>query len=76
MWEDPIVKEVHEIRKRLAAEHGFDLKAIFADIYKRQALLGERLISPRQRAEPTAEADRGRQSAAQAPAASEAVPAA
>ena len=52
MWEDPIVKEVHEIRKRLAAEHGFDLKAIFADIYNRQALLGERLVSPRKRAEP------------------------
>ena len=56
MWEDPIVKEVHEIRKRLAAEHGFDLKAIFADIYNRQALLGERLVSPRKRVEPTAEA--------------------
>ncbi len=59
MWEDPIVKEVHEIRKRLAAEHGFDLKAIFADIYKRQASLGERLVSPRKQAEPMAEADRG-----------------
>lgn len=50
MWEDPIVKEVHEIRQRLAAEHGFDLKAIFAAIYHRQALLGERLVSPRKRA--------------------------
>jgi hypothetical protein len=52
MWEDPIVKEVHEIRKRLAAEHGFDLKAIFADIYKRQASLGDRLVSPRKPGEP------------------------
>jgi hypothetical protein len=58
MWEDPIVKEVHEVRKRLAAEHGFDLKAIFADIYNRQALLGERLVSPKKRAEPTPEAER------------------
>ena len=65
MWEDPIVKEVHEIRKRLAAEHGFDLKAIFADIYKRQASLGERLVSPKKRAEPTAEADRDRQTASE-----------
>jgi hypothetical protein len=74
MWEDPIVKEVHEIRKRLAAEHGFDLKAIFADIYKRQALLGDRLVSPRKRAEP--EADRGRQSASEAHIPSETAPAA
>ena len=76
MWEDPIVKEVHEIRKRLAAEHGFDLKAIFADIYKRQALLGERLISPRKRPEPTAEADRGLQSGPSESTSSEAAPAA
>jgi hypothetical protein len=74
MWEDPIVKEVHEIRERLAAEHGFDLKAIFADIYKRQALLGDRLVSPKKRTEPPAEADRGRQSVSQAPISSGAAP--
>jgi len=76
MWEDPIVKEVHEIRKRLAAEHGFDLKAIFADIYKRQASLGDRLVSPRKPGEPTAEADRGRQSVSSGSTSSEAAPAA
>ena len=76
MWEDPIVKEVHEIRKRLAAEHGFDLKAIFADIYNRQALLGERLVSPRKRAEPTAEGDRGRHTGSDGAMSSEAAPAA
>jgi len=76
MWEDPIVKEVHEIRKRLAAEHGFDLKAIFADIYKRQASLGDRLVSPRKRGEPTAEADRGRHSGSSGSTSSEAAPAA
>ena len=76
MWEDPIVKEVHEIRKRLAAEHGFDLKAIFADIYKRQALLGERLVSPTKRGEPAAEADRGRHSDSSRSTSSEAAPAA
>ena len=76
MWEDPIVKEVHEIRKRLAAEHGFDLKAIFADIYKRQASLGDRLVSPRKRGEPTAEADRGRHSGSDGSTSSEAAPAA
>ena len=76
MWEDPIVKEVHEIRKRLAAEHGFDLKAIFADIYKRQASLGDRLVSPRKPGEPTAEADRGRHSGSSGSASSGAAPAA
>jgi hypothetical protein len=76
MWEDPIVKEVHEIRKRLAAEHGFDLKAIFADIYKSQASLGDRLVSPRKRGEPTAEADRGRHSDSSGSTSSGAAPAA
>ena len=76
MWEDPIVKEVHEIRKRLAAEHGFDLKAIFADIYKRQALLGDRLVSPSKPAEPSAQADRVPHSGSSGSTSSEAVPAA
>ena len=76
MWEDPIVKEVHEIRKRLAAEHGFDLKAMFADIYKCQASLGDRLVSPKKRGEPTAEADRGRHSGSSGSTSSEAAPAA
>jgi hypothetical protein len=76
MWEDPIVKEVHEIRRRLAAEHGFDLKAIFADIYERQATLGERLVSPKPQGEPTAEADRDRLSTAEGVLPSEAAPAA
>ena len=76
MWEDPIVKEVREIRERLAAEHGFDLKAIFADIYRRQASLGDRLVSPKKRAETTAEADRGGNSGSAGPTPTEAAPAA
>jgi hypothetical protein len=44
MWEDPIVEDVHRIREQLAAEYGFDVKAIFADLRKRQAALGERLV--------------------------------
>ena len=58
MWEDPIVAEVHRIREKLAAEFNFDIEAIFADLRKRQAALGERLVHPKKRAEPTAEADR------------------
>ena len=60
MWEDPIVAEVHRTREKLAAEFNFDVKAIFADLRKRQASLGARLVPQKKRAEPTAEADRGR----------------
>jgi hypothetical protein len=51
MWEDPIVAEAHRTREKLAAEHNFDAKAIFADLRKRQVLLGERLVRPKKRAE-------------------------
>jgi hypothetical protein len=60
MWEDPIVAEVHRTREKLAAQFNFDIKAIFADIRKRQASLGDRLVSPKKRAEPSAEVDRSR----------------
>jgi hypothetical protein len=52
MWEDPIVADVHRTREELAAAHNFDVKAIFADLRKRQAALGGRLVSPKKRAEP------------------------
>ena len=52
MWEDPIVAEVHRTREMLAAKFNFDIDAIFADMQKRQAALGDRLVSPRTRAEP------------------------
>ena len=76
MWEDPIVAEVREIREKLAAKFGFDIKAIFADLRKRQGSLGGRLIPQKNRAEPTAEADRGRHSGSSEPTSSEAAPAA
>ncbi len=57
MWEDPIVADVHRIREKLAAEYGFDVQTIFADLRQRQAALGGRLVSPRKRVEPTADAD-------------------
>jgi hypothetical protein len=62
MWEDPIVGEVHRIREMLAANFNFDVDAIFADMQKRQAALGDRLVSPKTRATPPAEADRGHES--------------
>jgi hypothetical protein len=59
MWEDPIVAEVHRTRERLAAEFNYDVKAIFADLRRRQVSLGARLVAPKKRAEATAEAERG-----------------
>ena len=60
MWEDPVVEEVHRIRETLAAEHNFDIKAIFADLRKRQAALGGRLVHPKKQTEPIVEAGQGR----------------
>ena len=59
MWEDPIVAEVHRTREMLAAKFNFDIDAIFADMQKRQATLGDRLVLPMTRAETTTDADRG-----------------
>jgi hypothetical protein len=75
MWEDPIVEDVHRTREKLAAEYGFDVKAIFADLRKRQATLGGRLIPQKKRAEPTAEAERGGHSGFPGSTPSEAAPA-
>ena len=52
MWEDPIVAEVHRTRQELAAQFGFDVQAIVADIRKRQGALGSRLVSLAKSAEP------------------------
>ena len=76
MWEDPIVAEVHRAREKLAAEYNYDLGAFFADVRKRQASLGSRLVPQKKRAEPTAEADRGRHSGSPESTSSEAAPAA
>ena len=75
MWEDPIVAEVHRTREKLAAENDFDIAAFFADLRKRQAALGGRLVHQKKRAEPTAEADRGRHSGSGESTSSEAAPA-
>jgi hypothetical protein len=76
MWEDPIVAEVDRAREMLAAKFNFDVEAIFGDIRKRQAALGDRLIHPKKRAEPTVEADRGRHSGSSGSTSSESAPAA
>ncbi len=56
MWQDPVVEEVHRAREKLAAEYDFDVEAFFADLRKRQASLGRRLVPQKKRAEPPADA--------------------
>ena len=53
MWEDPIVAEVHRTRERLAAECNFDITAFFADLRRRQAALGARLVRPKKQPNPS-----------------------
>lgn len=62
MWEDPIVAEVHRTRRELAEKFDFDVIAIVADIRKRQAALGTRVVSLATSTEPAGEAHRGRDS--------------
>jgi hypothetical protein len=50
MLQDPVVDEIKRIREELAARHGYDMKAIFADLRKRQAAHGARLVSPPRKA--------------------------
>ncbi len=76
MWEDPIVAEIHRTREKLAAQYNYDIDAFFADIRRRQAALGDRLVPIAKRAEPPAEADRGRHSAPPGSTTSGAAPAA
>ena len=76
MWEDPIVAEVHRAREKLAADCNYDVETFFADVRKRQALLGARVVPQKKPAEPTAEADRGRHSGSEGDTSSEAAPAA
>jgi hypothetical protein len=76
MWEDTIVAEVHRTREKLAAEYSFDVTAFFADLGKRQAALGGRLVHQKRRADPTAEPDCGHHSGSSGSASSGAVPAA
>ena len=76
MWEDPIVADVHRTREKLAAEYDFDVKAIFADLRKRQLSLGSRLVPQKKRADPAAEADQGCQSGSPGSTPTEAAPAA
>jgi hypothetical protein len=53
MWEDPIVAEVHRTREQLASQCGYDVKAFFAELRKRQAALRDRLVPQVKPTEPS-----------------------
>ncbi len=36
-WEDEVLREVHAVRDAYAAEHGYDLDRIYADLKRREA---------------------------------------
>ena len=44
MNDDPIVASVRKVRDELAAAFGYDVHAIFADLRRREAALGDRLV--------------------------------
>jgi bisphosphoglycerate-dependent phosphoglycerate mutase len=44
-WEDPIVKEVREVRAQLAAEHGNDLRALCKYLQEREQTETRRLVT-------------------------------
>ena len=44
MNEDPIVASVRKVREELAAGFNYDVHAIFADLRRREAELGDRLV--------------------------------
>ena len=45
MWEDEILEELHRIREEHAKSFNYDFKAIFADLQKKQAASGRKLVS-------------------------------
>ena len=44
-WHDPIVDDVHQVRKKLAADHGNDLHAIVEHLRRRSAAEGRKTVT-------------------------------
>jgi bisphosphoglycerate-dependent phosphoglycerate mutase len=48
-WEDPIVKEVREIREQLTAEHGNDLRALCKYLQEREQRESRNIVTRKPR---------------------------
>lgn len=45
MWTDEIVEEIHRVREEYAKSFNHDLDAIFADLRKKEAESGRKVVS-------------------------------
>jgi hypothetical protein len=45
MWTDEIVEEIHRIREEYAKSFNYDLDAIFADLRKKEAESGRKVVN-------------------------------
>ena len=45
MWKDEIVEEIHQIREEYAKSFDYDLNAIFADLRKKEAASGRKVVT-------------------------------
>lgn len=45
MYDDPIVEQVRRVRREYAAQFGFDLRQLAADLRKREKAHADRLVS-------------------------------
>jgi hypothetical protein len=49
MWEDPIIAELHKIRREMAAKFNNDIGALIEDARKRERKSGHPIVSPKRR---------------------------
>jgi hypothetical protein len=45
MWIDEIVEEIHQIREEYAKSFNYDLNAMFADLRKKEAASGRKVVT-------------------------------
>jgi hypothetical protein len=45
MWTNPIIEELHEVRRQIASEHGNDIQALGRHYMERQKARADRLVS-------------------------------